>query len=135
MSKSNLNLDFYANLLQSMNRSVDGFQNLVESERADKEEALQMAGELESIVALRDARIAELEAENAALKTGFEATETKRLQEIGDMIEQLHNAIAGLSNPTQPETVDEAETTEDETEVDEDTEDNEIKNSDPVESV
>ncbi|BAS57963.1 MULTISPECIES: hypothetical protein [Leptolyngbya] len=126
MSKSNLNLDFYANLLQSMNRSIDGFQNLVESERADKEEALQMAGELESIVALRDARIAELEAENAALKTGFEATETKRLQEIGDMIEQLHNAIAGLSNPTQPET----ETTEDEIDLEEEAED-----SDPVESV
>ncbi|BAY55831.1 hypothetical protein NIES2135_26550 [Leptolyngbya boryana NIES-2135] len=109
-----------------MNRSIDGFQNLVESERADKEEALQMAGELESIVALRDARIAELEAENAALKTGFEATETKRLQEIGDMIEQLHNAIAGLSNPTQPET----ETTEDEIDLEEEAED-----SDPVESV
>lgn len=128
MSKPNLNLDFYANLLQSMTRSIDGFQSLVESERTDKEEALQMAGELESIVALRDARIAELEAENAALKTGFEAVEVRRLQEIGDMIEQLHNAIAQLQNPTQPEI--EPETTDDEIDLDEETED-----SDPVESV
>jgi flagellar biosynthesis/type III secretory pathway chaperone len=108
------NLAFYAGLLESMQRSIAGFQEIVDRERAAKEEAIQSASELEEIVAMKATRIAELEAENAQLKTGFEAVELTELNAIGEKIEELHNSISNLHNP-----IVEVEETEEEFEIEE----------------
>jgi uncharacterized small protein (DUF1192 family) len=130
---SNLNLAFYESLIDSTTKAIDTFKGQVDRANADKEEALQLAAELEDTVALKDAEIARLKGEIEQLKSGFEADEVERLKAIGAKIEALHDVASALTNPvkpTQTETVDEAETTEDEIELDEETED-----SDPVESV
>lgn len=114
-----LNLEFYKSLLESTRKGIEGFQAIVDRERAEKEEALQLAGELEEQMAQKNARIAELETENTQLKTGFEAVEMEGLKEIGDEIEALHNAISKLNNPTQPVPEPEVEETEESEEAEE----------------
>lgn len=115
-----LNLEFYGSLLDSAQKAIAGFQATIDHERAEKEEALQMAGELEATNGMKDARIAELETENAQLKSGFEAVEIEGLRAIAQKIEALHNAVSNLSNPA-PVVVEapEVEETEDETEEEE----------------
>jgi uncharacterized small protein (DUF1192 family) len=128
---SNLNLAFYESLIDSTTKSIDTFKGQVDRANADKEEALQLAAELEDTVALKDAEIARLKGEIEQLKSGFEADEVEQLKAIGVKIEALHDAASALTNPvkpTQPEA--EAETTEDEIAPEEETEE-----SDPVESV
>ena len=93
-----INIEFYNQLLDSMQKNIEHFNGLVDRERAAKEEAQRYAAELEHSVAAKDATIANLNGQLAQAQTGLATAEQEALANLTHKVELLNEAISALHN-------------------------------------